>query len=326
MKRRAFLAASGLLPGAFLSCNREPVAYPGRDIKMVVQAAPGGLSDTVSRIMASQMEASLGVPLVCENKPGAAGALAFSYVSRRPADGYTLGHAPVELAILKTLGYTAVSPETVDPLCLVSKTRPVLVVRASGGAASFGELVDALRKRPGYFIAGNSGTGSIWHLNTLLMEQALELKLVHVPFGGSSASITNLMGGHIDLAVMGVGEAIPQIRAGSLRALAVFDTERTPLLPEVPSVVEHASGMAHGKAFGAVAWSGFFAPKGIPAEARKRLEPAFRAAFDSALFQAVCKERAMEAVFLDSQEFTQFARQQAAFFAQRVPSLLGVRP
>ncbi len=285
---------------------------------MVVQASPGGLSDTVSRIIASQMESSLGVPVVCENKPGAAGALAFSYVSRRPADGYTLGHAPVELAILKTLGYTQVAPDTVDPLCLVSKTRPVLVVRAGTEHSTFEQLVSAVRARPGYFIAGNSGTGSIWHLNALLMEQTLDLKLVHVPFGGSSASITNLMGGHIDLAVMGVGEALPQIRAGSLRALAVFDTERTPLLAEVPSVAER------GQPFGAIAWSGFFAPRGIPSEALQRLAPAFRAAFESDLFQEVCRERAMEAVYLDAPEFSTFARKQADFFAERVPRLLGL--
>ena len=223
---------------------------------MVVQAAPGGLSDTVSRIIASQMEATLRVPVVCENKPGAAGALAFSFVSRRPADGYTLGHAPVELAILKTLGYTSVSPETVDPLCLVSKTRPVLAINASSPYSDFASFVADARKRPGFFIAGNSGTGSIWHLNALLMEQALQLQLIHVPFGGSSATITNLMGKHIDLAVMGVGEAVPQITAGTLRALAVFDMERSPLLPEVLSVKEL------GYSFGANAWSGFFRPEG----------------------------------------------------------------
>lgn len=316
MNRRRFLATAA--PVVLGGCAATPRDYPARDIKLVVQAAPGGLSDTVSRVIASQMEASLGVPVVCENKPGAAGALAFSYVSRRPADGYTLGHAPVELAILKTLGYTQVSPETVQPLCLVSKTRPVLVVRASGGPADFDGFIADLRGRPGYYIAGNSGTGSIWHLNALLMEQAMGLHLVHVPFGGSSASITNLMGGHIDLAVMGVGEAIPQIRAGSLRALAVFDTERTPLLPEVPCVAEH------GQAFGAMAWSGFFAPGGLPAAVRQRLAPALRAAFDSDLFQDVCRDRAMEAVFLDEAEFSRFAVEQARFFAASVPRLLGL--
>ncbi|MCW5964540.1 MAG: hypothetical protein KIT83_10925, partial [Bryobacterales bacterium] len=88
MTRRTFLAASAATPALLSSCDSVPRTFPGKDIKMVVQAAPGGLSDTVSRIIASQMEASLGVPMVCENKPGAAGALAFSYVSRRPADGY----------------------------------------------------------------------------------------------------------------------------------------------------------------------------------------------------------------------------------------------
>jgi tripartite-type tricarboxylate transporter receptor subunit TctC len=315
--RRRFLSALAAA-GCFTTACSSPSAgpFPTRDLKLIVQAAPGGISDTVSRIVASQMEPALGVPVVCENKPGAAGALAFSYVSRRPSDGYTLGHAPVELAILKSLGYTGVSPETVDPLCLVSKTRPALAVAASSPFRDFPSFLEQAKRRPGYFIAGNSGTGSIWHLNTLLMEQALQLKLVHVPFGGSSASITNLLGGHIDLAVMGVGEAIPQVAAGGLRVLAVFDAERTPLLPEAPSVREL------GHTFGASGWSGFFGPKGIPAEARARLALAFRAAFDSELFQRVCKDRGMEPAFLDETEFTAFATREARFYEERVPQLL----
>ncbi|MDZ7638829.1 MAG: tripartite tricarboxylate transporter substrate binding protein [Bryobacterales bacterium] len=319
MNRRRFLASLGLTPSLFTGCTSPSLEpYPNRDVKMVVQAAPGGLSDTVSRIIASQMESTLGVPVVCENKPGAAGALAFSFVSRRPPDGYTLGHAPVELAILKTLGYTSVSPETVDPLCLVSKTRPALAVAAASPFKDFASFLSGVRERPGHFIAGNSGTGSIWHLNALLMEQALGLKLLHVPFGGSSATITNLMGRHIDLAVMGVGEAVPQVDAGSLRVLAVFDQDRTPLLPQVPAVREL------GYSFGANAWSGFFGPKGIPAPAKELLATAFRKAFESDLFQKVCKDRGMEAFFLPESEFTAFAKQQARFFDTRVPQLLSI--
>lgn len=309
-----------MLPAILAGCGQgREDAYPSRDVKLIVQAAPGGLSDTVSRIVASQMEPALGVPVVCENKPGAAGALAFSYVSRRPPDGYTIGHAPVELAILKTLGYTSVSPENVDPLCLVSKTRPVLAVNVASKFSDFGEFVEQVKARPGYYIAGNSGTGSIWHLNALLMEQALGVQLVHVPFGGSSATVTNLLGQHIDAAVMGVGEAIPQIEAGGLRALAVFDTDRTPLLPDVPAVKEL------GYEFGANAWSGFFGPKGIPANVMSILSPALRKAYESDLFQRVCRDRGMEAAYLDEREFRAFAIQQATFFAQRVPRLLGLQ-
>jgi tripartite-type tricarboxylate transporter receptor subunit TctC len=319
LDRRAVLSSALGAVSLLSGCESAPREYPGRDIKLVVQAAPGGLSDMVSRVIGSQVEAALGVPVVCENKPGAAGALAFSYVSRRPADGYTLAHAPVELAILKTLGYTQVSPDSVDALCLVSKTRPVLVVSASSGPPDFEAFLKMMRARPGHYIAGNSGTGSIWHLNALLMEQALSLHLIHVPFPGSSASVTNLMGGHIDVAVMGVGEAIAQILAGSLRALAVFDTSRSPLLPDVPCVQEF------GEPFGALAWSGFFGPKGLPSAVHERLAPAFRAAYESRIFQDLCKERGMEAAWLGQQEFARFAAEQAEFFANRVPRLLGVK-
>src|SRR3970040_2282924 len=91
--------------GVMLRCGGPEGPYPSREIKLVVQASPGGTSDTVSRVMASLAEGGLGVPIVCENKPGASGALAFSFVVRRPPDGYTIGHAPVEIAMVRTLGY-----------------------------------------------------------------------------------------------------------------------------------------------------------------------------------------------------------------------------
>ena len=151
------------------------------------------------------------------------------------------------------------------------------------------------------------------------MEQELGLQLIHVPFPGSSASVTNLLGGHIYLAVMGVGESASQVSAGALLPLAVFDRDRSPLLPNVPCVAE----MGHG--FGANAWSGFFGPKGLPEAVKQALLPAFRKAFESDIFQQVFAERGMEPTFLDEAAFRSFAITQARFFAERVPRLLGVK-
>ena len=111
------------------SCSAPAGPYPSREIKLIVQASPGGLSDTVSRIVGSLAEKELGVPVVCENKPGAAGALAFSYVTRRAPDGYTLGHGPVEIAMVRTLGFADVGPDNMELICLVSKTQPALAVQ-----------------------------------------------------------------------------------------------------------------------------------------------------------------------------------------------------
>lgn len=309
-----FASVIGLI--ALAGCRTGGGVYPSRELKLVVQAAPGGISDTVSRVMASLVEKRLGVPLVCENKPGAAGALAFSYVTRRPPDGYTLGHAPVEIAMVRTLGYADIGPEKMDLVCLVSKTQPVLAVLSAAAWKSFEEFLSAARASPGRWILGNSGTGSIWHFNGLLMEETCKIRVTHVPFNGSSAAITALLGGHIDAVVAGAGEVISNVNAGQLRVLAVMDTDRSPLYPGIPTSGET------GHPFGASAWSGFYTSRGVSESILDRLEAAFREAFDSADFQKLCVDRGMQPLFLGRRKFRQFAEEQAQFFSREIPKLL----
>ncbi len=301
-------------------CLSRPGSYPSREIKLIIQASPGGLSDTVSRVIASLMEQKLGAPVVCENKPGAAGALAFSYVSRQAPDGYTIGHGPVEIAMVRALGYARVGPDDMELLCLVSKTQPALAVHAGSRWRTFGDFAAAARARPGYYVVANSGAGSIWHINALLMERGSGIQVVHCPFSGSSGALTALLGRHVDAVVAGVGEVAPHIRAGGLRALAVFDRDRSPLLPDVPAVSEE------GYEFGTSAWSGFFAPKGLPADRGRVLVQAIRFAFQSQEFQRVCRERGMQPVFLPPEEFRSFAGEQARFFSAMIPVLMGGGP
>lgn len=312
--RRAFLLASGLT--LLSACESRQGPYPSREIKLIVQASPGGLSDTVSRFMASLVEKDLGVPVVCENKPGASGALAFSYVTRREADGYTIAHAPVEIAMVRTLGYAEVGPGDMSLVCLVSKAPPVLVVREDAPWQTFGEFLEAAKAKPGEIIMANSGTGSIWHFNTLLMEQDCDVRVTHLPYSGSSGSLASLLGGHVDAVIAGAGEAVSNVQARSLRVLAVLDKERSQLYPDAPTTHEM------GYPFGAPAWSGFFAPRGLPGEIQGKLEAAFRTAFDSTEWAALCRERGLEPTFLDSAEFRRFADEQAAFFGEEIPRLL----
>ncbi len=308
--------AVALIAIVLSSCTKEERRYPSREIKLIVQAAPGGISDTVSRVLAGLVEKKLGVPVVCENKPGAAGALAFSYVTRRPPDGYTLGHAPVEIAMVRSLGYADVGPENMDLICLVSKTPPALVVQAKSAWRTFDQFLDAARQNPGLLILANSGTGSIWHFNALLMEERCNVRFTHVPFNGSSASVASLLGGHVDGAVAGVGEVISNVNAGQLRVLSVFDRSRSRLYPDVPTAEEA------GHSFGAPAWSGFYSPRGIPGKTLQLLTEAFREAFENTRFQRLCEERGMEPLFLDTRGFRQFAVEQAEFFGAEIPKLL----
>jgi tripartite-type tricarboxylate transporter receptor subunit TctC len=283
---------------ALAACAAREGRYPAREIKLVVQATPGGISDLVSRVLAGRLERKLGAPVVCENRPGASGALAFSYVTRRTPDGYTLGHGPVEIAMVRTLGYADLGPDTMDLLCLVSKTKPVLVVRKDAAWRDFQDFVGDARRQPGRLIVANSGTGGIWHFNALLMEKQHQVRVTHVPFNGSSAALATLLGGHVDAAVAGAGEVTSHVQGGRLRVLSDFDSH------------------------GASAWSGFYAPRGLPGAVRDLLIEGFREAFHSAEFQKLCQERGMEPVFLNAREFQEFALAQAGYFAREIPQLL----
>ena len=301
---------------ALSGCSGPEGPFPSREIKLIVQAAPGGTSDTVSRIMGSLAENELGVPVVCENKPGASGALAFSFVARRPADGYTIGHAPVEIAIVRSLGYADIGPSDVSLICLVSKTAPALVVRSDSPWHSFETFIAAAQQEAGHLVMANSGIGSIWHFNILLMEQGTGVRFTHLPYGGSTPALVSVIGGHADAAIAGVGEVISHVQAGKLRALAVFDASRSSVLAEVPTTHEL------GYPIGAPAWSGFFGPHGIPADRVTLLAEAFRSAFDTEEWARLCQERGMEALYLDKGAFADFARQQQRFFETEIPRLV----
>ncbi len=302
--------------GALFGCAGSDGPFPTREIKLIVQASPGGTSDTVSRVMASLAESDLGVPIVCENKPGASGALAFSFVVRRPPDGYTIGHAPVEIAMVRTLGYADVGPKQMSLICLVSKTPPALVVRSGSPWRTFEAFVRAAKQQPGGLIMANSGVGSIWHFNTLLLEKEAGLRVTHIPYSGSSGALVSLLGGHVDAVIAGVGEVVSHVKAGKLRPLAVFDETRTGVFPETPTTHEL------GFAIGAPAWSGFFGPPGMSPAALDKLAGAFGKAFETEQWKTLCRERGMTPLFLDRAGFEGFAVEQGELFGARIPELL----
>lgn len=307
-----------ILAGCILAvgCSGGEESYPSKEIKLIVQASPGGASDMVSRVMASLAEGHLDVPIVCEYKPGASGALAFSFVARRPSDGYTIGHAPVEIAIVRSLGYADIGPSDVSLICLVSKTAPALVVHPDSPWQSFDDFIAAAKAEPGNIVMANSGIGSIWHFNILLLEQGTGARFTHLPYGGSAPALVSVIGRHSDAAVAAVGEVISHVRAGSLRALAVFDAGRAGVMAEVPTTHEL------GYPIGAPAWSGFYGPAGMPAERVAMLADAFKTAFETTEWADFCRELGMEAHYLGKEDFAAFALEQQRFFESRIPQLV----
>lgn len=270
----------------------------------------------VSRVMASLAEGHLNVPIVCEYKPGASGALAFSFVARRPSDGYTIGHAPVEIAIVRSLGYADIGPSDVSLICLVSKTAPALVVHADSPWKTFEDFIAAAKTEAGKIVMANSGIGSIWHFNVLLLEQGTGARFTHLPYGGSTPALVSVIGRHADAAVAGVGEVVSHVQGGSLRALAVFDAGRSSVMSDVPTTHEL------GYSIGAPAWSGFFGPAGMPPDRVAMLADAFKTAFGTAEWAKLCRERGMEALYLGKDAFAEFALEQQGFFESQIPQLV----
>lgn len=301
-------------------CAGETGPYPSKEIRIIVQSPPGGLSDQISRIMGSLVERDFGVPLVAENKPGASGALAFSYVVRQLPAGYVIGHTPVELAMVRTLGYTEIGPSNMTLICRVSLIPPVLVVRDDAPWKDFAEFVAAAKANPGNLIMANSGTGSIWHFNTLLLQANAGIQVTHLPYNGSGGTLVSLMGGHVDAVIAGVSEVMTQIESGALRPLAVFDAKRSSVLPDTPTTHEL------GYPMGAPAWSAFSGPPGMDPAVREKLAAAFAKASEDPLFLNLCADRGIEPAYLGPDDFEKFANQQAEYFAEQIPLLLGMRP
>jgi tripartite-type tricarboxylate transporter receptor subunit TctC len=219
--------------------------------------------------------------------------------------------------MVRALGYADIGPRDMELICLVSRTPPALVVQADSPWKTLEDFVAAARAKPGELILANSGIGSIWHFNTLLLGRAADIRVIHLPYPGSSAAVVSLLGGHVDGLVAGVGEVVANVNSGHLRVLAVLDQKRSGIFPDAPTTHEL------GYAIGTPAWSGFFGPKGIPEEHRQRLEEAFRGGFETDAWKKLCAERGMEATFLDSGQFREFALQQAEFFGSEIPNLVG---
>lgn len=300
----AGLAVSGVVLMA--ACGPEG-PYPSREIRLIVHASPGGISDAVSRHVAGGLRERLGVPVVAENRVGASGSLALSFVARSRADGYTIGYAPVDMAILPHLGYSRVSLDAFDYLALHTRAPAALAVRSDSPWDDIDEIVWAAARRR--ITIGTAGTGSIWHLAGLAMGRAMHAPLTFVPFGGSGQAATALLGGHVDAVVAAPFEVDAHVRVGAVRVLGLMAGERSPLLPDVPTF--HELGYPD---LAIHAWGGFLAPRGLPRDRRDRLLAALSDVLRGEDFQRFASERGLEVEIVSGPAFEAFVRAEAAAF------------
>lgn len=225
--------------------------------------APGGNSDGMGRLIAQHISESLGQQVVVDNRPGGMGAVAAEAVARAPADGYTLFWSALpHLAIFPAM--TKVNYDPVKDFAPISNvgTNPfVLVVNPSLPVATLKEFVAYVGSRPGKLAYASGGTGTLTHLSMVLLMKRANLDMIHVPYKGGGPAMADVIGGQVEVYFANLSEAIPQARAGTVRAIAVSSATRVKQLPDVPTVGE--SGYP---GFQTITWNGLLAPAGTPVE------------------------------------------------------------
>ena len=288
MKRRDFLSVTGAsaLAAAF-SPLANAQAYPSKPIKFVVGFAPGGATDVIGRLMAKKIGDALGQPIIIENKAGGSSNIGAEAVFRAAPDGYTFYVSAITSAINVSLfpKLPFDFAKDFEPVALFANVPNILVVHPSVPAKTVKELIDLARAQPGKLSYASSGSGTSIHLCGELFKMLAKVDMVHIPYKGSAPAMTDMIGGQVQVMFDNMPSALPHVKAGKLRALAVTSAQRSPSAPDVITM-----GEAGVPGFDVQSWFGLVAPKGTPKDIIARVN----AEAVNALATAEIKERFLD--------------------------------
>ncbi len=294
-----------LLAGVFaqtIASEALAQSYPSKPVRIIVGFSPGGGTDVTARLLAQKLSGELGASVVVENRTGASGIIAGDYVARQPADGYTLLMVASTTFINSVLRGKSLEPEF-DPVTLVTTAPLVLVVHPSVPARDVKQLIALARSRPGELVFGSDGVGGTTHLAVELFSQMAKVKLVHVPYKGAGDTVVATASGHVDMTMASAPAALPLLRAGKYRALAVSTAKRSSLLPEIPAMAEVAL-----PGYEVPTFFGLIAPKGVPKNIITKLNAAVVKVANTSELKAAINKQGMEAQTNTPEQFTEFMR------------------
>jgi tripartite-type tricarboxylate transporter receptor subunit TctC len=274
--RLAPLAAAFLIaqPASGLAEN-----YPQAPIKLVIPLAPGGATENLARIAGTEASATLGQPIIIENRPGAGGTIASAMVTKATPDGYTLLFANFATHAVAPTMFTSLRYDPIKdfaPVSYLASSPHLLLVSSDLQAQSVAELIALAKSTPGRLNYASSGVGSPLHLAGEYFNATAGTEIVHVPYKSSGPALIDLMSGRVQMMFDNISTALPYVQSGKLRALAVTSNQRSPLAPEVPTVAE--SGLAGFETYG---WWGVLAPAQTPPAVIARLSSAYGGAIKS---------------------------------------------
>jgi len=252
-----------------LPASARAAEWPERPIRMIIPFAPGAGADIVGRTFGEELAKAIGQPVVVDNKGGAGGLVGTAEGCRAPADGYTLlltsqGTTVWNMGMYKAPGYDPL--KDLMPLCITGALPNTLVVSAANPATSVADLIAQAKAKPGELTYGSSGVGSSLHLSGVIFEERTGIKLQHVPYRGAPAAVLAVVNGEVTMGFCNTPTVLPQIKAGKLRALAVTSRERSPLMPDLPTMMQ--AGVPD---FDVAVWLGFAVPINTPSTIVARL-------------------------------------------------------
>jgi len=284
LARPALICCLAIVAALATTPNASAVDYPARPIKLVVPYAAGGPTDVLGRVVADYLGRDLKQAVIVENKPGAQGAIGAEAVARADPDGYTLFVAAGSIIVLNPMLYKKLSYDPVKDfrmLALVTDLPVVMEIHPSVPAKTVAEFVAYAKQNPGKLNFGSAGTGGTIHLAGEMFKQMAGIEMTHVPYKGAGPALTDLLSGNIQVMFDSMGTALPPVKAGLLRPLGVSSTQRSPDLPDVPTIAE--SGYPDYKVS---VWYGIVAPSKLPDEIAQKISASLDRALNDDTFRA----------------------------------------
>jgi tripartite-type tricarboxylate transporter receptor subunit TctC len=293
-----------------LSAARAQADYPSRSVRMIVPFAPGGISDVLGRLIAQRLSGSLGQQVVVDNRPGAGTLIGSGIVTKANPDGHTImiqdmtTHA-INATLYARLPYDSIKDFT--GITLVAQTPLLLVVNSSLPVKSVGELTALIRSRGGKFNYGSSGNGTILHLASENYRMAAKLEMAHIPYNGSGPAVASLLADQVGLVFSTMPAALPNVKAGKLRGLAVTTVKRNGSVPDIPTMIE--AGVPN---FDLVLYSGIMGPAGMPKPVVNRLYNELVKVMGLPEMRETLAQQGAEAITLPPDQFPKFIRSEIA--------------
>ncbi len=320
MKKNSFavLLACSMALCSSVAYSQQPASYPAKPVRIVVGYQAGGPTDMVARMLAGKLQTAMGQPFIVENKTGAGSNIASEYVASSPADAYTLllAAAPITMNSFVYKQQKFDVQKSFVPISMVMSGPAILAVAPTLPAKNLQELIALAKKQPGNLTFGSTGSGGSQHMAGELLKQRAGIDIIHVPYKGASGALSDLIAGHVSMAFMTSVSAVPYLKAGTVRAIAVASSKRLPALPDVPTFSE--AGLP---GFESDSWNGLFAPAGTSPAIVNKLHAEVVKALASPEMRDKLESQGAVLVGNSPAEFRSYIKQEVAHWAQQFKTI-----